>query len=307
MRSLLESAEEAAASDGTILLVGEGGSGKARLARQMHLWSARRARPFLIINCSTLSQRIREGERSAQYLSVPLMTAERESTTFKIAEGGTLLLANIEDLPLALQVEFARFVQDRTLQTVKGERKIDIRIIATANRDLATEVKLHHFREDLFYALNIISLRVPPLRERPADILPLAACMLVIAAMRNHRTGLQLSHDAAETLTHYHWPGNLRELLNAMESAAVLCEGGVVTPAHLPEALAKHAPDKAAAPSAGVSLDQIERAHITRVLAESSTLRQAARTLGISPSTLWRKRTLYNIDMAVSSKSKRNL
>ncbi|HUN59800.1 MAG TPA: sigma 54-interacting transcriptional regulator [Candidatus Binataceae bacterium] len=305
MRSLLESAEQAAASDGTILLVGEGGSGKSLLARQIHLWSARRSRSFSIINCSTLSQQIYGGDRSDRHLSVPLMSVQRGLTTFNITEGGTLLLASIEDLPLALQVEFAQFVQDRTLRTVGGERTIDVRIIATANRDLATEVTLHHFREDLFYALNIISLRVPPLRERPSDILPLAARMLVIAAMRNHRTGLQLSRKAAETLTQYHWPGNLRELRNAMESAAVLCDGGVVTPAHLPEALAKHKADKATATSTGASLDQIEREHITRVLGESSTLKQAAVTLGISPSTLWRKRTLYDIDVAISSKTKK--
>ena len=181
MRRLLENAEQAAASNGTILLTGESGTGKTLLARQIHLWSSRRAKPFVIIDCTILSQQSRERERSGWALDALPIGAKRASERFEAAEGGTLLLASIDDLPPALQVELAQFVQDRTLKTAQGEKTLDVRIIAASSRDLVPEVRAHRFREDLFYNLNIISLRVPALRERPTDILPLALRMLATA------------------------------------------------------------------------------------------------------------------------------
>src|SRR5271167_409374 len=282
MRALLEDAERAANSGGTILLTGESGSGKSMLAKQIHQWSPRRAQPFTVINCLRLYQEHREAGRSSWYLDVLQAGAQPEPERFELSHGGTLFLASIEDLPLALQAGFARFVEDRTLETAEGQKPIDVRIIAASNRDLALEVQMHRFREDLFYGLDIISLRVPPLRERPGDILALAAPMLARAASRNHRGHLRLSQDAAAALTCYHWPGNVRELRNAMEAAAVLCEGKTITPADLPEAISTRAPGLVP-PKA--SLDEIEREHIARVLAESPSLSQAATTLGISVST----------------------
>ena len=304
MRRLLEDAEQAAASDGTILLTGESGTGKTLIARQIHLWSSRRTKPFVIIDCTVLSQQGRKRESSGWALDALRLGAKPASKPFEAADGGTLFLACIEDLLPALQVELAQFVQDRRLKMAEGEKTIDVRIIAASNRDLVPEVRTHRFREDLFYGLNIISLRVPPLRERPTDILPLALRMLATAAVRNRRANLNLATEAAAVMTRYRWPGNVRELRNAMEAAAVLCEGDTVTLANLPEAISKHTLG-AITTSSKASLDEIERQHILRVLAESPTLELAAATLGINVVTLYRKRKRLNLRVAIGSKSKR--
>ena len=250
------------------------------------------------------SQQSRERERSGWALDALPIGAKRASERFEAAEGSTLLLASIDDLPPALQVELAQFVQDRTLKTAEGEKTIDVRIIAASNRDLVPEVRAHRFREDLFYNLNIISLRVPALRERPTDILPLALGMLATAAIRNRRGNLHLSPEAAAVMTRYRWPGNVRELRNAMEAAAVLCESETITLANLPEAVAKHASGTITPTLSKTTLDEIERQHILRVLAESPTLEQAAATLGINVVTLYRKRKRFKLDVAIGSKSR---
>ena len=303
MRRLLENAEQAAGSDGTILLTGESGTGKTLLAKQIHRWSPRRAKPFSIIDCTMLSEQ--SGEGPGWGLKALPIGATHRARRLEAVEGGTLFLASIDDLPPALQGELARFVQDRTLETVEGEKTIDVRIIAASNRDLISEVKTHRFRDDLFYSLNIISLRVPPLRERSADILPLAMRMLATAAIRNRRRDFHLSQEAAAAMTRYRWPGNVRELQSAMEAAAVLCEGEMITLANLPRAVSQHAPDRITSTSSKASLGEIERQHILRVLAESPTLEQAAATLGINVATLWRKRKRYNLDVTIGSKSRR--
>jgi NtrC-family two-component system response regulator AlgB len=304
MRRLLENAEQAAASNGTILLTGESGTGKTLLARQIHLWSSRRAKPFATIDCTMFSQHSRERERFGWALDALPIGAKRASERLEAAEGGTLFLASIDDLPPALQVELAQFVQDRTLKTAEGEKTIDVRIIAASNRDLVPEVSAHRFREDLFYNLNIISLRVPALRERPTDIVPLALGMLAAAAIRNCRGNLNLSPEAAAVMTRYRWPGNVRELRNAMEAAAVLCEDETITLANLPEAVAKHVSGTIIPTLSKATLDEIERQHILRVLAESPTLEQAAATLGINVVTLYRKRKRFNLDVAIGSKTR---
>jgi two-component system, NtrC family, response regulator AlgB len=292
MQRLLENARQAAGSNATILLTGESGTGKSLLARQIHLWSRRRAQRFSIIDCTRLSQ-----HPDGSILDALSTSPASAHALLAGAEGGTGFLARVDELHPALQSGFARFVQDRVVQTAEGEKRIDLRIIASSNRDLLPEVKEHRFREDLFYGLNIISLYVPPLCERPTDILPLAAGMLAAAASRNHRGDLQLSAEAAAAMTLYRWPGNLRELRNAMEAAAVLCEGETVAIATLPEAIAKNAPKVILPSSPKTSLEEMERQHILRVLAESSTLEQAAATLGINVATLWRKRKRYNLDL----------
>jgi two-component system, NtrC family, response regulator AlgB len=296
MQRLLDNARQAAASNATILLTGESGTGKSLLARQIHLWSARRAQHFSIVDCTRLYQ-TQEGPRSNAL-----------STAQAVLGGGvtgTIFLARVDELPHALQRGLARFVQDRFLQTIEGEKKLDVRIIASASRDLLQEVKAQRFGEDLFYGLNIISLRVPPLCERPTDILPLAAGLLVAAAIRNRRGDLQLSPEAAAAMTLYRWPGNVRELRNAMEAAAVLCESDTITLATLPEAIAKNAPHVIMPPSSKMSLEEMERQNILRVLAESATLEQAAMKLGINVATLWRKRKRYNLDMTKDRPLKR--
>ena len=294
MRKLLDDARQAASSEGTVLLIGERNIGKSRLARQIHLWSPRCQRPFIRLNCTTLSEQVQGNSRPFLFRSLE-QRAALSTEEFELIQGGTLFLANVEDLPIALQVGLADFVQTRLLETKETIRHVDVRIIASANRDLLTNVAQHRFREDLFYALNVISLTVPSLRERSADILPLAGTMLDTVASNHGRIGLSLSTEAAELLTRYHWTGNVRELRNAVEAAALLCKGETITPAYLPEVLSRpHLHSNPSSASAGVSLDEIERAQIERVLESSRTLSEAAAILGISPTTLWRKRALYS-------------
>jgi two-component system, NtrC family, response regulator AlgB len=302
MRRLLENAHRGAASDGTTVLTGESGTGKTLLARQMHLWSSRHAKPFVIVNCATLSPQSLEREVLGQGVRTLPMRAKRSRGPLEEADGGTVLLEDVCELSAALQLALVRFVQDRILETDDGEKTVDVRIIVATSRDLLAEVTAHRFREDLFYSLNIISLRVPSLRERSADILPLARRMLATAAVRNHRSDLCISDEAAAAMTSYRWPGNVRELRNAMEAAAVLCEANTMTVTHLPEAVAKHVPARTTGAPFRPSLHEIERQHIARVLADSRTLEEAAVTLGINISTLWRKRKRYRLDLAIGSK-----
>jgi two-component system, NtrC family, response regulator AlgB len=302
MTALLAMMQRAASSDTTILLTGESGTGKTLLARQMHLWSPRRAKPFVIFNCATLSQQSLEREILAEAVTALPMGARRYREPLDGAEGGTVFLEDISELTTALQLTLVRFVEDRTLASAEGEKTVDVRIIAATSRDLLSHVAKHRFREDLFYSLNIISLRVPALRERPADILPLARRMLAAAAFRYRRGELRISEEAAAAMNCYRWPGNVRELRNAMEAAAVLCEGGTIAPAHLPEAVSRYPPGVTRPSLSGASLDEIEHDHIVRVLAHSRTLEGAAMTLGINVSTLWRKRKRYKLDSIIGSK-----
>jgi NtrC-family two-component system response regulator AlgB len=302
MKRLLENAQQAAASNGTILLIGESGTGKTLLARQMHLWSLRSAKPFVIVNCAMLSPQRLEREVLGQAAQTLPMRAKRSPGPIEGAAGGTVFLEDISELSATLQLALVRFVQDGSLETPDGEMTIDVRIIVATSRDLLSEVAAHRFREDLFYSLNIISLRLPALRERPADILPLARRMLAAAAFRHRRGELHISDEAAAAMNCYRWPGNVRELRNAMEAAAVLCDGGKITVAHLPEAVSRYAPGVTRQSSFQASLDEIERDQIVRVLASSRTLEDAARTLGINVSTLWRKRKRYKLDSIIGSK-----
>jgi two-component system, NtrC family, response regulator AlgB len=302
MRRLLENAQQAATSDGTILLIGESGTGRTLLARQMHLWSTRRAKPFVTVNCATLLPQSLVREVLGQAAKTLPMRAKRSRGPLEGAQGGTLFLEDVSELSAALQLTLVRFVPDRSLETPDGETAVDVRIIVATSRDLLSEVAAHRFREDLFYSLNIISLHIPALRERSADILPLARRMLAAAGIRHRRGDLRISDEAAAAMTSYRWPGNVRELRNAMEAAAVLSETDTIKVAHLPEAVSKHALAAITPHPSGTSLDQIEREHIARVLADSRTLEEAAMTLGINISTLWRKRKRYKLDRIAGSK-----
>jgi NtrC-family two-component system response regulator AlgB len=284
-----------------MLLTGESGTGKTLLARQIHLWSPRRARPFVTVIGGTLSQQSLEREVLGHVKALSL-GAKRSQGPLVRADGGTVFLQDVGDLSAALQFSLVRFVQERTVETTEDEKTVDVRIIAATSRDLLSDVAAHRFRHDL-YSLNIISLHVPALRERSADILPLARRMLVAAAIRNRRSDLPISDEAAAAMTCYRWPGNVRELRNAMEAAAVLCDPGTITPAHLPEAVSRHAPGVSASAPSRASFGEIERQHIVRVLADSGRLEDAAMRLGIGVSTLWRKRKRYKLDPITGSKS----
>jgi NtrC-family two-component system response regulator AlgB len=298
MVRLMEIARQAAASEATVLLSGESGTGKNVLARQIHRWSPRSERPFVVVNCTTLSEELLESELFGHVRGAFTGAIKDKPGRLEAADGGTVFLDEIADLSAALQTKFLRFVQEQSFERVGGDRtiRVDIRIIAASNRDLRSEVAARHFREDLFYRLNVITLSVPPLRERREDIGPLALWLLAAASVRNRRAPMQLAPDAAAALKSYGWPGNVRELRNALERAAVLCRSDVITPDDLPDSIFRETPDSAPAGAAAASLEKIEREHIMRVLAQSATLDEAAATLGINVTTLWRKRKRYGTD-----------
>jgi NtrC-family two-component system response regulator AlgB len=267
------------------------------IARQIHQWSGRAERPFVVVNCTTLSEHLLESELFGHVRGAFTGAVKDKPGRLEAADGGTVFLDEIADLSPPLQTKFLRFVQEQCFERVGGDRtiRVDIRIVAASNRDLAAEVAAHRFRDDLYYRLNVIALRMPALRERPEDILPLAERLLSSAAIRNRRPGLSFSPEAAAAIQRYRWSGNVRELRNAVERAAVLARGQKIVPDDLPDVLFR---DGAAfaEPSTTASLEDLEREHIVRVLAESPTLEDAAETLGINVSTLWRKRKRYKID-----------
>ena len=307
MVRLMDTARQAAASEATVLLSGESGTGKNVLARQIHRWSPRHERPFVIVNCTTLSEELLESELFGHVRGAFTGAIKDKPGRLEAADGGTVFLDEIADLSSSLQTKFLRFVQEQSFERVGGDRtiRVDIRIIAASNRDLRAEVAARHFREDLFYRLNVITLSVPPLRERREDIGPLAQWLLAAASMRNRRTPMQLAPETADALKNYDWPGNVRELRNALERAAVLCRSDVITPEDLPDSVfretsretSRETPDSGPAAAAqAASLEKIEREHIMRVLAQSATLDEAAATLGINVTTLWRKRKRYGTE-----------
>jgi two-component system, NtrC family, response regulator AlgB len=297
MCRLLHDAERVASSEAAILITGESGTGKNVLARQIHRWSSRREKPFVVINCTTLSEQLLESELFGHVKGAFTGAIKDKPGRLEAANGGTVFLDEIADLSPPLQAKFLRFIEEQSFERVgSGEIiRIDARIIAASNRDLPAEVAAHRFREDLFYRLNVIALNVPPLRERPEDILALAQRLLSAAAIRNHRPQLRFCATAETVVANYLWPGNVRELRNAIERAAVLSQGEVILSECLPDALFQPC---AVTPSSSSSssLYEIEREQITRVLAESPTLQDAAESLGINVTTLWRKRKRYKLD-----------
>jgi NtrC-family two-component system response regulator AlgB len=293
MRAVLEVIERAAAHDVSVLLRGESGTGKSVLARALHAFSPRRAAPFAVVNCPTLTDELLASELFGHTRGAFTGAVKDQPGRVEAAEGGTLLLDEIGEISPALQAKLLRFLQEKQFERV-GEtrtRTADVRIVAATNKDLDEEVKAGRFREDLLYRLDVVSVTVPPLRERPEDILPLSRRFLAFFG-RSGGAPRELSPAAERALLAHPWPGNIRELRNALERAAILSPGQVLEPESLPERIAAHA---GGAPTLGGdhTVDEIEREHILRVLARAPTAEEAARILGIDASTLWRKRKRY--------------
>ncbi len=291
VQRVLEMAFKAADTTATILILGPSGTGKNVLAREIHRRSAQRERPFVTVNCPSLSKELLESELFGHVKGA--FTGAVQDTFGKVAaaEGGTLFLDEIGEMPLEIQPKFLRLLQDREYERV-GEarpRQASVRVIAASNRNLAEERKAGRFREDLFYRLNVITVALPGLHERPADLMRLAGNYLVFFARRLGKKVQGFAPDVTAAFRAYPWPGNLRELRNVIERAVILAGGDILTPADLPEEFS-HRPDSSIQVGARVPLDNLEAEHIRRILAISSTLEEAARTLGIDPATLYRKR-----------------
>jgi NtrC-family two-component system response regulator AlgB len=291
MRAVLDTAARAAGSDAVILLRGENGTGKGVLARAIHAQSKRAARPFVTVNCPTLSEELLASELFGHAVGAFTGAVKDQPGRVEAAAGGTLFLDEIAEISPALQAKLLRFVQDK--QFARGgesrTRHADVRVIAATNRDLEADVRAGRFREDLLFRLNVIELAVPPLRERVADIVPLARRFLAFFARAAGLRAATIGADAAVALEAYPWPGNVRELRNAIERATILFPAAELVAAALPERIAGH---RTALPWLGgdFTLDEVEREHLRRVVARAPSLDDAARILGIDASTLWRKR-----------------
>ena len=296
VRQAIDVALQAAGTDATILLRGESGTGKGVVARAVHAASKRAARPFVTVSCPNLSAELLESDLFGHVRGAFTGAVQDKAGKVDAAAGGTLFLDEVGDLPPALQPKLLRLIQDREYERVGDAtpRRADARLVAATNRDLEAEVKAGRFREDLLYRLNVIEVTLPPLRARRKDILPLARRLVGFFARQTGKPVTGFAAEAEAALGAYPWPGNVRELRNAVERGVILSPGPVIGLNHLPAHLA--------APPAGrvevggrVTLDDLEREHIRRVLATAPSLDEAAAFLGIDPSTLYRKRKRFDL------------
>jgi two-component system, NtrC family, response regulator AlgB len=286
---------KAASTPATILLLGESGTGKTVVARAIHDRSAQRENAFVTVSCPSLSRELLESELFGHVKGA--FTGATSDTWGKVvqAEGGTLFLDEIGELPIEIQPKLLRLLQEREYERV-GEartRSANVRLIAATNRNLEEAVAAGRMRADLYYRLNVIAVRLPSLRERPADLLPLARGYLEFFAAQCGRKTPDLPATVEAALRRHAWPGNLRELRNAIERAVILCSGNQILPSDLPETVIESEPDgnsDTIRPGAAVTVEALEAEHIRRVLRDASSLDQAARILGVDPATLYRKR-----------------
>ena len=304
-QQLLQLAARVARSDSTVLLSGESGTGKEVLARYIHQRSPRASGPFVAINCAAIPENMLEATLFGHEKGAFTGAIASQPGKFEAAQGGTLLLDEISEMPLGLQAKLLRVLQEREVERV-GARKaiaLDIRIVATTNRDLSAEVAAGRFREDLFYRLSVFPLAWAPLRERPGDILPLAQRLLNSHATKMQAGPVRFSATARQCLVRHAWPGNVRELDNAIQRALILQQGGVIQPhdlclnapiglvtASAPTAETIVQADVAAPEVAGGLGDDLRRREFEVILdtlkAERGRRREAADRLGISPRTL---------------------
>lgn len=302
-RRVCDLIEQVAPSQATVLLTGESGTGKELVAGLLHRLSARAERPFIVLNAAALPATLLEAELFGYEKGAFTGALQRKPGHFELADGGTLFLDEIGDMPPEVQVKLLRVLQDGTFQRLGGTRalQVDVRVVAATNKNLTQEVATQRFRHDLYYRLNVITIHLPPLRERRQDIPLLATHFLRLYAQENHKEVTGIQPEALQRLQTYAWPGNVRELENVMERAVVLTQGATVTTAdlsledHQLEALRLPTEDCFVLP-ADATLAQVERETIVQALKRRHGNRQAtARQLAIGVSTLYRKLKDYEI------------
>jgi NtrC-family two-component system response regulator AlgB len=293
MQAALALLSRAASSEATVLFRGESGTGKGVFARALHRMSARKERPFVTVNCPTLSEQLLTSELFGHARGAFTGAVKDQPGRVEQAEGGTLFLDEVAEMSIGLQAQLLRFVQEKNFERL-GEgksRTADVRVLAATNKDLEREVAEGRFREDLLYRLNVVEVKVPALRERSEDILAMARGFLGFFARASKRPVPELSPQVEAMLVRHPWPGNVRELRNAIERALIVWPSGRLEPQAFPEKMMPSAVVSGAPLLGGAhTLEEIEREHVLRVLASAPSLDDAARVLGVDASTLYRKR-----------------
>jgi transcriptional regulator with GAF, ATPase, and Fis domain len=309
-KEVLRHVGRVAPSETTVLITGESGTGKEVVSRLIHQGSPRADKSFIAINCAALPEQLLESELFGHEKGAFTGAVATKIGRIEQAAGGTLFLDEIAEMSPMVQAKFLRVLEEREFQRLGGIRtlKADVRVIAATNRDIAASIARGDFREDLYYRLNVFEIRVPALRERPDDILPLAESFLEDLGRAMGRPAAGISRDGREWLLEYPWPGNVRELRNAIERAILLCDGGLITRRHLPVAngipLLKSSSIENSAPSAPaaplvpgtIDLEAVDRSYIERALKQTrGNKSKAARLLGITRAQLYTRLTKYNL------------
>jgi transcriptional regulator with PAS, ATPase and Fis domain len=298
-RDVLRKAAQVAPTDTTALVTGESGTGKEVVARFIHAASPRKSGPFVALNCAALPEQLLESELFGYERGAFTSAQQAKPGQVELAAGGVLFLDEVSEMSLSAQAKFLRLLQEREFQRLGGTRllKANIRVIAATNRDLRKAVERGDFREDLFYRLAVFDIQIPPLRQRPSDIVPLAESFLQEISRSLGRPSAGLTRDARNALTGYDWPGNVRELRNALERAAILSEGALIDANHL-------------ALQSGVrrlredttDLSAVERTTIAKVVQECrGNKTKAARRLGLSRTQLHLRIRKYGLEEAAAA------
>jgi DNA-binding NtrC family response regulator len=299
IESVFRVMEKVARTDSSVLITGESGTGKELVARAIHFSSERANNRFLPINCGALPENLLESELFGYKRGAFTGAGQDKVGLLKAADKGTILLDEIGELPLALQVKLLRALQEREAYPLGANDPIafDVRVLCATNKNLEAEVKAGRFREELLYRINVININLPGLRERKDDIPLLANHFLRKYEKSLARTGMRFSKGALRLLINYAWPGNVRELENTVERAAILAETDVIHSHDLPDKLRSTSPVMASIENSGLTLEELEREHIKRVLDKVENDKvKAAQVLGIHLSTLYRKVQRYRLD-----------
>jgi len=296
MQRLVQLLQKVAPTESTVLVRGASGTGKELVARALHYNSRRRDRPLVTVNCAALQETLLESELFGHEKGAFTGAVQAKTGLVEVAEGGTLFIDEIGEMGPGLQAKLLRVLEDGHFRRVGGtqESHADIRVVAATNRPLEEDIKAGRFREDLYYRLNVVSILLPPLRERRQDIAELVEHFLTNRQIGSTRFTIQA--DALDTLVRHEWPGNVRELANVLERAQILAEDHVITLDDLPENLAGALP-AADTPQANLRhLREVERCHVVEVLHEEKGNKvRAARALGISRRALYRLIEKYHL------------
>jgi len=298
-REVLKKAAQVAETDATVLLQGESGTGKEVVARFIHRASPRKDGPFVAINCAALPEQLLESELFGHERGAFTGAVQSKPGQLELAAGGVLFLDEVSEMSSSAQAKFLRVLQEREFQRLGGTKtlKAQVRVIAATNRDLRKEVERGEFREDLYYRLQVFEIRIPPLRDRKDDLLPMAEAFLGDLAGSLARPPAGLTPDAKSALFAHHWPGNVRELRNALERAAILAQGGLITAQHL----SLETP-QGAAPAPTTDLNALERHMIEQVMRETrGNKAEAARRLGITRIQLYTRLRKHGLDETTGS------